>query len=468
MAQLEAICRYSALLLSGLLLLSGCPAPQSASSFPSSRLAQSPTTHVNLKEAVHFSAADGKDIVVPAGGYHVEFAGDQQLRLIPDRDESGSILLAARKADSLIEVPVPAAQVIAEPEEPDIRHVVIFLPDKTAWDAAGSISGVRPRGLPSATIPIGKVLQQLQWKFPLPATPQFPQYKLFPHQLLFFHPDKSFMWYGHLVDSNNTVGWQVQDGFHFFTDATWTSGMGTAIHQYRKIFSAGRNTLYQIMPNGHLVWMIWSYSPSQGKILNFHGQEVGQGWQNFIRVFGGHNPTGGSDYGGLVIYAITASGDLLWYSHAGWVDGLPANQAGAWLGPVKVGNGWQNFSHVFSGCEGVIYAVNANGDLLWYRHHGYQVGAGTDWPNAWEGPKVIAPGWTTSMVAAGGTCCGGIALHTLQTAAADCTGLIYVLFTNGDLKWYYHLTYMTGGQGLIDLGPLKPGATGDHLVVIQP
>jgi hypothetical protein len=92
---------------------------------------------------------------------------------------------------------------------------------------------------------------------------------------------------------------------------------------------------------------------------------------NFKQVFSG---------GEGVIYAVADNGDLLWYRHDGRGDG-----SSAWAGEGrKVGSGW-NFKQVFSGGEGVIYAVTDNGDLLWYRHDGRGDGS-----SAWagEGRKV--------------------------------------------------------------------------------
>ena len=35
---------------------------------------------------------------------------------------------------------------------------------------------------------------------------------------------------------------------------------------------------------------------------------------------------------------------------------------------MPVGGGWGSFKHVFNGGKNIIYAVNQQGDLLWYRH----------------------------------------------------------------------------------------------------
>ena len=99
-----------------------------------------------------------------------------------------------------------------------------------------------------------------------------------------------------------------------------------------------------------------------------------------------------------MIYAVTTDGKLLWYRHndpAEGASGFVNNGRGQ-----QVGTGWIGFTQVFSGGGGVIYAVNADGRLLWYRHNdpnggapgfanngrGQQVGVG------WNGFKEVFSG----------------------------------------------------------------------------
>ena len=70
-----------------------------------------------------------------------------------------------------------------------------------------------------------------------------------------------------------------------------------------------------------------------------------------------------------LIYAIDHNKDLLWFHHEGRDDGTFR-----WSHPEghgqKVGNLW-DFEHVFSGGDGVIYAIiRPEGDLLWFCHEG--------------------------------------------------------------------------------------------------
>ncbi|MCZ7600876.1 MAG: tachylectin-related carbohydrate-binding protein [Gammaproteobacteria bacterium] len=69
-----------------------------------------------------------------------------------------------------------------------------------------------------------------------------------------------------------------------------------------------------------------------------------------------------------VLYAVDQNGSLLWYRHDDYRD---ARSPSSWQGPSLVGTGWGHFVGIFSSGEGVIYAVQPDGTLLWYRHTGY-------------------------------------------------------------------------------------------------
>jgi hypothetical protein len=96
--------------------------------------------------------------------------------------------------------------------------------------------------------------------------------------------------------------------------------------------------------------------------------QIGLGW-DFKNVFCG---------GKGIIYAVTNDYRLLWYGHSAFADGqnaftpppdLSDADKHAGKAPGQIGWGW-NFKHVFSGGNGVIYAVTQDNRLLWYRHTG--------------------------------------------------------------------------------------------------
>ena len=132
-------------------------------------------------------------------------------------------------------------------------------------------------------------------------------------------------------------------------------------------------------------------------------------------------------YGGMflkepIIYGPNPAGDLLWYKHTGYQRGTFdwAPKTGA-----KVGQGWGGFVHVFSDGDGFLYGIQPNGDLLWYNHNGYRDGT-FNWSQA-SGSKV-GNGWNNGV----------------KAVFAGGEGVIYLVKTNGDLLWYKHLGYRNG------------------------
>jgi len=134
------------------------------------------------------------------------------------------------------------------------------------------------------------------------------------------------------------------------------------------------------------------------------GQKIGSGWGNFLKVFSG---------GDGIIYAIAPNGDLLYFRDLAR-DGT-ANWAFGGTGQ-KIGNGWQNFRQVISGSDGIIYAIAQNGDLLFYRD---QARNGTaNWAFNAIGQK-IGNGWNNFRQVFGGD-----------------DGVIYAITPRADLLFY--------------------------------
>jgi len=122
-----------------------------------------------------------------------------------------------------------------------------------------------------------------------------------------------------------------------------------------------------------------------------------------------------------VIYGVDVNGDLQWYRH---LD--PSGGSSTWAseGGTKIGSGWNVFTTLFGGADGVIYGVDSNGDLQWYRHLD-PTGGDSAWA-ADHGTK-IGSGWNVFTTLFGG---------------AD--GVIYGVDSNGDLQWYRHLEPTNG------------------------
>ena len=204
---------------------------------------------------------------------------------------------------------------------------------------------------------------------------------------------------------------------------------------------------------GQLMWHRFS-GIRDGSVTWDHRKTVGTGWGGLKQVFDGR--------GGIVYYVEpevdatlslnkasntpASGGRLMWARHLGHEDGTFR-----WVGPRPVGVGWSRFKHVFSSGDGIIYAVEGNGQnssvdrppsavtpsgkLLWQRHAGHDDGT-----FKWEERREIASGW------------GGY-----KHVFAGSDGVIYVVKANGDLVWHRHADQR---RGAATLSPPKKVGTG--------
>lgn len=101
-------------------------------------------TTIQFDKTVHFPAPDGAPVLAAPDEYLVEQTADAQLRLVPDKGGS-PLIVAADKGTHDLEVSAPFPLVLALNE--DARNVVLLMPDGTALDASGSLSGVRARDI---------------------------------------------------------------------------------------------------------------------------------------------------------------------------------------------------------------------------------------------------------------------------------------------------------------------------------
>jgi len=115
---------------------------------------------------------------------------------------------------------------------------------------------------------------------------------------------------------------------------------------------------------------------------------VGSSWLQFKQVFSG---------GQGIIYAVKPDGQLLWYRHDGYATG-----DSKWSGPLKVGSGWQNFRAIIPVGDGIILGVTDDGRMLWYKHKDYLTGTSNPGVMRPSGPGVkgqVAAGATVSGTA---------------------------------------------------------------------
>ncbi|MEH1098770.1 N,N-dimethylformamidase beta subunit family domain-containing protein [Micromonospora sp. CPCC 205561] len=100
--------------------------------------------------------------------------------------------------------------------------------------------------------------------------------------------------------------------------------------------------------------------------------------QAFVQLVGG---------GDGVVYAIRADGALLWYRHLGWQTG-----ASGWAGGSgrKIGSGWNQFRTVLGGTDGSLYGVRADGTIHYYRYVCTNLTTGAGY---WSGTRQIGSGF---------------------------------------------------------------------------
>ncbi len=193
--------------------------------------------------------------------------------------------------------------------------------------------------------------------------------------------------------------------------------------------------IYAVGADGNLEWRRHD-GAEQGLPQWQSAVPVGGGWGSFKHVFNG---------GKNIIYAVNQQGDLLWYRHDTAYGVRPQRRRSLDLtGPRVVSKGWQNFRHIFSAGDGVIYAIDQGGNLLWYKHKQYteavempmgagsgMVGAGLqlNWVRSWEdlNPRIVGRGWADFRhVFPGGD------------------GIIYAVTQDGKLSKYRHVAYLNG------------------------
>jgi hypothetical protein len=223
--------------------------------------------------------------------------------------------------------------------------------------------------------------------------------------------DGTFRWDGELKKVG--IGWGAMD--HVFSDG---NGIIYAITHYEPATLAtgiGPGMGARPASGGDLMW--GKHLGREDGTFRWEGlKKVGNGWGDLVHVFSG---------GDGIIYAITrpipatlatgigpgqegheaSGGDLMWARHTGREDG-----SFRWDGPMKrVGIGWGEMVHVFSGGDGIIYAITpripatlatgigpgmeghpaSGGDLMWARHVGREDGS-----FEWDEPlKKVGHGW---------------------------------------------------------------------------
>nr|RNJ64977.1 MAG: hypothetical protein EDM05_33490 [Leptolyngbya sp. IPPAS B-1204] len=164
---------------------------------------------------------------------------------------------------------------------------------------------------------------------------------------------------------------------------------------------SGNGVIYTITSEGSLKWYKYIGQNGDRTWAPGSGSVIPgtSGWQPFKSIFSGGNG---------VIYAIRTNGDLECYKD------IKQDGSGEFLSGT-IGVGWSQFKQVFSGGNGVIYAITSDGKLLWYRdkkqngQQDWEYGTGKAIGNGWGNYKFVFPGGN---------------------------GTIYAITVDGDLLWF--------------------------------
>jgi hypothetical protein len=111
---------------------------------PSPEAGEVPEQTVSLTQAVHFTDATSQNVVVGPGSYRVDAEGTNRISLLPSETGEAVVIDAVSFThQEAVERPVPVT--VSDPEQPDVLHVVLVLPNGQALAATGSLSGTRSR-----------------------------------------------------------------------------------------------------------------------------------------------------------------------------------------------------------------------------------------------------------------------------------------------------------------------------------
>lgn len=180
-------------------------------------------------------------------------------------------------------------------------------------------------------------------------------------------------------------------------------------------------SFYVIQDTGALCWFRDTANNGTPQWAPNTGNQIGTGWGSVTLFMAGSNPG--------ELYAVDADGNLRWYRDLLCNGSNAANGTSGWAphsGSI-IGYGWNQYIHIFPGPHGVIYAVKPTGELMWYQYT-----AGAPLPGPWANtglPKQIGQGWQTAKRI----------VACRQTAPPQSFNdyVIYVVKQGGGLFWYH-------------------------------
>jgi hypothetical protein len=221
--------------------------------------------------------------------------------------------------------------------------------------------------------------------------------------------------------------------------------VGVGWNGFQQVFYGGE-AIYAIR-DGNLLWYSWDFTNLGIFDPGAHWQgpkRVGVGW-NYQKAFASVSqfPSNPASY----LYGITSEGQLTWAQHLGASQGKGVDDPDGdyWVGGIDrvVGTGWAGFKHIFS-TQDIIYTIQPDGTLLWYKHLGQSQGKGVlDGDEFWDGPNVVGRGWQNFVT---------VFATSLGPATDDNpTSYLFAVRPDGKVLLYGHQGWRTG-KGIDDPG----------------
>lgn len=180
-----------------------------------------------------------------------------------------------------------------------------------------------------------------------------------------------------------------------------------------QLVPGGNGVIYALYADGRLKW--FKHNGRNDGTYNWadgNGREIGSGWQIHPTVLASQDGQ---------IFGFCGDGTIWWHK---WVLTNAATGAGYWAPGTNniIHRGFGQYSYVFGGWDGIFYAVDAHGDMYWFR---YLAGDGSNGPGAW------ANGGVGQKIAS--------EQRDYDGYFADQQGVIYGLRHGAVLHWFRYL-----------------------------
>jgi N,N-dimethylformamidase len=251
------------------------------------------------------------------------------------------------------------------------------------------------------------------------------------------------------IQADGALLWYQHTGWANGTQV-WSPGsslvIGSGWHQFTTVLANSDGQIYALRPDGTLLWYRYILSNSTtgaGSWAAGSGSVIGNGFNRFARIFGG--------WGG-VVYGLDAAGDMYWYRYAA---GNGTNAWGANTGAL-IGSGWNEYPWLMADPDGVIYGVQQGGNLNWWRYNVPNVNTGIGaWANGGSA-ITIGNGWgDVGQKVAWSNTSGAIYAVVLDTAQVPKTDNLLTWFRlqnsetvdSSGVAWYNGANAVTVGNG---------------------